>query len=126
MDPDNPVVKLCVEITQAEFAGRLEDARALAARAWRIANDDYEACIAAHYVARFQQAAGERLRWDQVALERADRTRDGRVAEFYPSLYLNLGHAHEQLGHDAEAQRYYRLAAERGAVHHRSAISEKQ
>jgi len=37
---------------------------------------------------------------------------DARVQGFYSSLYLNLGHAHEALGHTADARRFYDLAAE--------------
>ena len=38
---------------------------------------------------------------------------DERVRQFYPSLLLNLGHSHEELGSFDEARRYYALAAER-------------
>jgi len=35
------------------------------------------------------------------------------VDGFYPSLYLNIGWAHEDLGHRDEARTYYELAANR-------------
>lgn len=38
---------------------------------------------------------------------------DDRAREFFPSLYLNLGHSHEVLGDLANARRHYDLAAER-------------
>ncbi|MGF2076150.1 hypothetical protein, partial [Enterococcus casseliflavus] len=38
---------------------------------------------------------------------------DERVRSFYPSLYLNMGHAYELLGNQTEAKRYYDLAAEK-------------
>jgi len=117
MDAANPVIKLCLAGTHAEFAGRTEDARSLYQQAWQAAQDDYEACIAAHYVARFQPAPEERLHWNREALERANRVKDGSVQEFYPSLYLNLGRSHEVLGNQAEAHRYYDLAAQLGVVH---------
>lgn len=113
MDPDNPVVKLCAEGMQAEFAGRLDDAKALFMQAWEQSQDDYEACIAAHYVARHQPSFDENLRWNQEALARADAVEDDRVHDFYPSLLLNLGHSYEILGEQAEAKKYYDLAAER-------------
>ena len=112
MDPENQVVTLCVAGMQAEQAGRLEDARRLFARAWAAHQDPYEACIAAHYVARHQEEAASVLHWNQLALDYADAVGDERVAGFYPSLYLNLGWSHEQLGNWMEAQRYYDLAAE--------------
>ena len=40
-----------------------------------------------------------------------------RVAEFLPSLYVNLGRAYELTGDAALAERHYELAAELGLVH---------
>src|SRR5574338_605520 len=101
MDPNNPIVQLCIEGTRAEYAGRKADACALYAQAWETAADDYEACIAAHYVARCQETPEAALRWNQTALRHADSAfngvRDERVSEFYPSLYLSLGGTYEQL-----------------------------
>jgi tetratricopeptide (TPR) repeat protein len=117
MDTNNPVIQLCVEGTRAEFEHRPEEARAFYQQAWEARLDDYDACIAAHYVARFQQSPEETLRWNQVALSHADAVNDERVSEFYPSLYLNLGHSYEVLGMWVEAQKYYSLAAELGVTH---------
>ena len=52
MNLDNPVNKLCMEGTQAEFQGGFGNARILYQQAWDAAHDEYGACIAAHYVAR--------------------------------------------------------------------------
>lgn len=117
MDPENPVVRLCVAVTQAEFAGRLDEARRLAWLAWQAATDDYEACIAAHYVARYQDTNEGALHWNQLALVRAQAVNDSRVESFYPSLYLNMGRAYEKLGDQAAAQGYYALAARLGVDH---------
>jgi hypothetical protein len=91
MDPDNPIVKLCLEGARAEFEHRTDDARALCRQAWETAQDDYEACIAAHYVARHQEDPAEALRWNQEALTRAGAVDSERVQPFYPLLYLNMG-----------------------------------
>lgn len=117
MDLNNPVIKLCIAGTRAEFEGRIEDAHTLSRQAWQAARDDFEACIAAHYLARYQEDPQKILRWNQEALDRAQAVKDSRVQEFYPSLYLNLGHSYELIGNQAEAQRYYTLAAELGVVH---------
>jgi hypothetical protein len=117
MDTNNPVIQLCIEGTRAEFEHRTEDARTLYQQAWEARQDAYEACVAAHYVARFQESLAESLRWNQIALDCAETVKDERVKEFYPSLYLNLGQVHEKLGHRAEAQRYYALAAALGVIH---------
>ena len=117
MDLDNPVIRLCAEGSQAEFEGRKEDARRLYLEAWAACKDDYDACVAAHYVARFQDTPEETLYWNQEALARAEKVKDDRVQSFYPSLYVNLGRSHELLGDEREARHYYKLAADLGLVH---------
>lgn len=117
MNIDNPVIKLCIEGTQAEFQGHIEKARGLYQMAWEAAQDDYEACIAAHYVARHQENHSDKLHWNQIALDKAKSVTDARVQEFYPSLLLNMGQSYELLGNSNEAKRYYDLAAELGVIH---------
>jgi tetratricopeptide (TPR) repeat protein len=113
MDPNNPVVKLCTEGMKAEADGRPADALQLFLQAWEQRQDDLDACVAAHYVARHQQTPEEILRWNQESLNRADAVNDERVQAFYPSLYLNLGKAYEDLGNREEAKRHYELASAR-------------
>ena len=117
MDLSNPVIQLCLAGTQAEFKGRLDTARAAYRQAWEVAQDDYDACVAAHYVARLQPDPAVTLHWNEVALARAEAVGDDRVRSFYPSLYLNLGRSFEVLGHAAEAQKYYALASDLGFTH---------
>jgi tetratricopeptide (TPR) repeat protein len=126
MDLNTPVINLCIAGTQAEFEGRIEDARSLYEQAWRASQDDYQACIAAHYLARYQEDPEERLRWNQEALERANAVESSRIETFYPSLYLNMGRSYELLGHRDEAQRYYDLAAELGVIHQAGYQSERK
>jgi tetratricopeptide (TPR) repeat protein len=116
MNLDNPVIKLCIEGTPAEFQGHMDKACALYQKAWESVQNDYEACIAAHYVARLQDDDKERLHWNQVALEKATAVADDQVKEFYPSLYLNMGQSYELLGNRDEAKRYYDLAARAGTI----------
>jgi tetratricopeptide (TPR) repeat protein len=113
MDPDNAIVKLCAAGMAAEGGGRSADAKALFEQAWSESQDDFEACIAAHYVARHQPTAEAELEWNRVALERADSAGDERVRGFYASLYLNLAHSLEKVGRTAEACEHYSLAAAR-------------
>jgi tetratricopeptide (TPR) repeat protein len=115
MDPNNPVIKLCAEGMQAELQGRFGDAHDLFMKAWEASTNDFEACVAAHYMARHQESPQETLHWNQEALARAKAVGDERVRSFYPSLYLNLGHSYEVLGDPVEARRYYGLADERSA-----------
>jgi tetratricopeptide (TPR) repeat protein len=116
IDPNNSVVRLCVEGVSAEIAGRVSEARALYERAWGARRDDYEACIAAHYVARVQEAPEEVLRWNRESLLHADLVSDERVRTFYPSLHLNMGKAYEELGNKEEARKFYTLAAENAGI----------
>jgi len=113
IDPDNPVVRLCVKGMQAEGEGRLEEARDLFMRAWAARRDDFEACVAAHFVARHQDNLEDLLRWNLEAFDRAEAVGDERVRGFYPSLYLNLGWSYEVLGDRTEAGKYYALATTR-------------
>lgn len=117
MNLENPVIKLCMEGTQAEFQGLIDKARSFYQKAWEAAQDDYEACVAAHYVARHQEDHRERLRWNQIALDKANVVNDQSVQGFYPSLFLNMGQSYELLGEFQEAKRYYGLAAELGIIH---------
>jgi tetratricopeptide (TPR) repeat protein len=113
MNLNNPVIKLCLAGTQAELQGKIDEARSLYQNAWEAAQDDYDACIAAHYVARHQANDREKLYWNQVALDKANAVTDGSVQEFYLSLFLNMGQSYERLGNGKEAKRYYDLAAVR-------------
>lgn len=119
MDLSRRSVALCAEGTQAEFAGRFDDARRLYAQAWDAATDDYDRAVAAHYVAHLESDAAEQLRWNRAALEHATRADQAAVAPFMGSLYVNLGHSFELAGDLAEADRYYGLAAQHGVVHQR-------
>ena len=61
--------------------------------------------------ARHQKNPMDRLVWNQRSLDHASAVHDDRVREFYPSLYLNMGKAHEDLGNRAAAKRFYGMAA---------------
>jgi tetratricopeptide (TPR) repeat protein len=113
MDPNNPVVKLCAAGMAAEGEGRSADAKALFEQAFAESRDDFEACIAAHYVARHQTTVEAELDWNSRALERANLVDDERVQGFYPSLYLNLAHSLEKMGRTGEACELYGAAAAR-------------
>jgi tetratricopeptide (TPR) repeat protein len=116
VDPENPVAQLCVKGLEAEMRGERETALSLYVQAWDARKDAYDACIASHYVARLQTTTESRLRWNQESLGAADLVLDERVAEFYPSLYLNLGKAYEDIGNRDEARRNYQLAESRLAA----------
>lgn len=115
MDSDNPVVKRCGEGVAVEGTDPAE-AKRLFLEAWDLAATDYEACVAAHYVARHQDSLEDTLRWNQVALDRARASTDPEIAMFSPSLHLNLGKSLQDAGQLAPARLQYELA--RASVSH--------
>jgi hypothetical protein len=96
---------------ECEGRGLFEDAAQLFLSAWKQSTDEFERCIAAHYVARHQGNPIDRLLWNQRSLDHADAVADGRVREFYPSLYLNMAKSHEDLGNREAAKRFYEMAS---------------
>jgi hypothetical protein len=113
IDPQNRVVQYCVEGMGKEQEGRHDEALRLFMLAWDQSKDAFERTIAAHYVARHQTTPERALDWNQESLTNADAVGDDRVQGFYPSLYLNMGKSHEDLGNLKDARRFYALAADR-------------
>ncbi len=109
------VIKLCVAGMEAEGQEQIDEAHALFQQAWAACRDDFDACVAAHFLARHRPTPADALHWNTLALAHADSATasgDGeRLRGFYPSLYLNLGWSYEQLGDLVEAGRQYSLAA---------------
>jgi tetratricopeptide (TPR) repeat protein len=102
IDPINPVVLLCA--AGMERDGEPEEARRLFQQAWDARRNDYDAAIAAHYLARHQPTPDETLRWNSLAVTHAERVVDGRTTELFPSLYLNLASSLAALGRLDEAR----------------------
>jgi len=123
IDRANCVVQLCIEGSCAEFDGRPDIAESRYRQAWDAAQDDYEAGIAAHYLARVQATPADSFHWNWEALRRAEAVADDRVQAFLPSLYLSMGFACKQIGDLEEAQRRYSLAAALGYPHQNSATA---
>jgi hypothetical protein len=111
-DPNNPVVKLCVQGMEAEGEGKIDQARQLFQQAWDTASNDFEAFTAAHYLARNQHDPNDNLKWNLEALARAQAINDESTKGHYPSLYLNVAKSYETLGDNHQAGRNYELAAD--------------
>jgi hypothetical protein len=109
IDSEHPVVELCAAGMAAE--GTPAEARRLFEQAWAARRDDYDACIAAHFLARHQGSADSTLHWNVLAVRHAEAVTDGRAAELYASLYLNLGDAHAALGQSEAAAAAVHLAS---------------
>ena len=111
-DPTNKVVKLCAEGMQIEAEGKIDEAHKLFQQAWDIAENDFEAFTAAHYLARNQKDPNDVLKWNMEALSRANAITDEDAKGHYPSLCLNVGKSYETLGDLKEANNYYQMAAD--------------
>ncbi|RIV37104.1 hypothetical protein, partial [Micromonospora radicis] len=112
MDLGNPVLKLCQDGMRAEADGQPADARRLFEQAWARRTDDYDACVAAHYLARQQDDPRETLRWNRDALRHAEAVGDASVAALYPSLLVSVAMAYERLGESDAAREAFEHAAE--------------
>jgi tetratricopeptide (TPR) repeat protein len=112
-DPQNKVIQLCAEGMGLELMGRKDEAHRLFQKAWDISSNNFEAFTAAHYLARNQQDPKENLKWNLEALNRASEVYEQEIQSHYPSLYLNVARAYENLNHLSEAAHYYRMAAEK-------------
>ena len=101
IDPNNPVVALCAAGMAIE--GDASAARALFEQAWEARRNDYDASIAAHFLARHQPTVESRLHWNVLAAQHAEAVADDRVKELRASLYLNLADAYLAAGNSVDA-----------------------
>lgn len=111
-DTNNPIIKLCAQGMQLEGEGKAGEAKQLFYQAWNDATTPFEQFTAAHYVARHQPTIKDKLHWDEKCLHLALGITDENISATYPSLYLNVGKCHEDLGNKAEALICYTKAQE--------------
>jgi hypothetical protein len=84
--------------------GDVPAATRLFEQAWKARRDDYDASIAAHFLARHQTTVEDRLAWNIRAARHAELVEDDRAHELKSSLYLNLADAYLAVGDSAEAR----------------------
>lgn len=101
-DLENPVTQLCAAGMQID--GEPAKALALFEQAWAARRDDFDASVAAHFVARHQATPHATLEWNECALRHADALTDDRAAALLPSLCLNLAESYrlDARPHEAE------------------------
>jgi len=109
-DPNNKVIKLCVEAMNMEATGKPEEASRLFLQAWNESTNDFEKFIAAHFVARHQENVSDKLRWLETALAFALKVNSEAVWGAFPSLYLNIAKCYEELGDPVNAKKNYDLS----------------
>nr|WP_026072468.1 NAD(+)--rifampin ADP-ribosyltransferase [Nodosilinea nodulosa] len=109
-NPNNNVVKLCLQGMGMEEKGKPEEAHKLFLQAWNEAIYDFEKFISAHYVARHQENVPDKLKWLETALQFALKINDDTVKSALPSLYSNIAKCHEDLSDPDKAKKNYELA----------------
>src|ERR1700754_451685 len=95
--PKNNVVKLCLQGMSMEEKGEPEEASKLFLQAWHEATNDFERFISAHYAARHQKNASDKLKWLETALQFALKINNDAVKAAFPSLYLNIAKCYDDL-----------------------------
>ena len=109
-NPNNNVIKLCVQGIDMEGKGKPDEASRLFLQAWNEATNDFEKFTAAYYVARHQKDVSDKLQWLETALQFALKINNDSVKGAFPSLYLNLAKCYEDLSDLDNAKKNYELA----------------
>jgi tetratricopeptide (TPR) repeat protein len=109
-NPNNNVVKLCLQGMGMEEKGKPEEASKLFLQAWNEATNDSEKFISAHYVARHQKNISDKLKWLETALQFALNINNDTVKSAFPSLYSNIAKCYEALNDPGKAKKNYELA----------------
>lgn len=109
-NPNNLVVRLCIQGIDMEEKGKPEEASRLFLQAWNEASNEFEKFTAAHYVARHQKNVPDKLKWYETALEFALSVNDDAVKGAFASLYSNIGRCYDDLGDPDKAKTNHELA----------------
>jgi len=109
-NPNNNIIKLCIQAMGLEEKGKAEDASKLFLQAWNEATNDFEKFIASYYVARHQQNVFDKLKWLETSLQLALKINDPSVNGAFPGLYSNIAKCYEDLNDTGNAKKNYELA----------------
>jgi tetratricopeptide (TPR) repeat protein len=109
-NPNNNVIKLCLQGMDLEEKGKPEEASRLFLQAWNEATNDFEKFIAAHYVARHQKNVSDKLKWLETVLQLALKINNDSVKGAFASLYVSIAKCYEDLNDLNNAKKNYELA----------------
>ena len=109
-NPNNNVIKLCVQGMDMEEKGKPGEASRIFLQAWNEATNDFEKFTAAYYVARHNESVSEKLKWLETSLQFALKINDVTVKAAFPSLYSKIAKCYEDLSDHDNAKKNYELA----------------
>src|SRR5436190_8066878 len=109
-DPNNNIVKLCLQAMEMEGKGKPAEASKIFLQAWNEATNDFEKFTASYYVARHQKNVRDKLKWLQTSLQFALKINDDAVKGAFPTLYSNIAKCFEDLSDPGNAKMNYELA----------------
>ena len=109
-NPNNNIVKLCLQGMELEEKGKPEEASGIFLQAWNEAADDFEKFIAAHYVTRHQKDVADKLKWVETSLRLALKMDSDYAKGVLSSLYLKKARCFEESGDARNAKKNYELA----------------
>jgi len=109
-NPNNNVIKLCVQGMGMEEKGKTEEAYRLFLQAWNEAIDDFERFTSSYFVAKHQKKGSDKLKWFETSLLLALKINSDAVKAAFPSLYLNIAKCYEDLNDIDNAKKNYELA----------------
>ena len=110
-NPNNNIVKRCLQGMLMEEKGNPEEASKLFQEAWNEAANDFEKFLAAHYVTRHQKSVSDKLKWLETSLQFALKINDDSVKSAFSALYSNIAKCYEDLSEPGKAGENYKLAA---------------
>jgi rifampin ADP-ribosylating transferase len=109
-DPNNNIVKLCLQGMAMEENGKPAEASRLFLQAWNEATNDFEKFIAAYYVARHQNNVLDKLTWLETTLQLALKLNNDAVKAALAPLYVSIAKCYEDLNDPVNAKKNYELA----------------
>lgn len=109
-NPNNNVIKLCVQGMDMEEKCKPEEASRIFLQAWNEATNDFEKFTAAYYVARHNGNVQDKLKWLETSLQFALKINDVTVRGAFPSLYSKIAECYEDLSDADNAKKNQELA----------------
>jgi rifampin ADP-ribosylating transferase len=109
-NPNNNVIRLCIQGMDLEEKGKPEEASRLFLQAWNEAKTDFEKFTSAHFVARHQRNVSDKLEWLETSLQLALRINDDTVKAAFSPLYSTIAQCYEDLSDLDNAKKNHALA----------------